>query len=250
VTYNEIVVNSETAFVKAAILQSDCANGVILNNTIDIEGPGKDTGLLFQNSSYGSDIRNNIIRGDNYCIGLVFNLSSPAQIQYNDVYRFSTLILGYPGLDSTNIYADPLFLGVVPDSIYYLTSHSPCIDTGDPEMLDPDGTRSDMGAYCYLHSSTGIDNEILPLQGYQLLSCYPNPTNNSTIISFVLNCSGTVEISVFDVNGRLVVEFLPGNLEMGQYKINWDLRDLASGIYFVNLVSLQGNEIQKLVVIK
>ncbi len=40
--------------------------------------------------------------------------------------------------------ADPMF---VSSSDYRLQGSSPCIDTGDPSLFDPDGTRSDMGAY-------------------------------------------------------------------------------------------------------
>ena len=49
-----------------------------------------------------------------------------------------------------NIDQDTLFTN--PDEgDYHLTADSPCIDTGDPEAdLDPDGTRSDMGAF-YFH---------------------------------------------------------------------------------------------------
>ncbi len=46
-----------------------------------------------------------------------------------------------------NINADPLFVDG-DNGDYHLTADSPCIDAGDPDAdLDPDGTRSDMGAY-------------------------------------------------------------------------------------------------------
>ena len=65
---------------------------------------------------------------------------------------FSSINGDYEG--SNNIYSDPKFNGwwfhdytlswdhyPEPDS-----TKSPCIDTGDPALTDPDGTRSDMGA--------------------------------------------------------------------------------------------------------
>ncbi len=49
-----------------------------------------------------------------------------------------------------NIDADPLFVDPDEDD-YRITDDSPCIDAGDPEShWDPDGTRSDMGAF-YFH---------------------------------------------------------------------------------------------------
>lgn len=44
-----------------------------------------------------------------------------------------------------NIAGDPLFAPWV-GTDYHLSYESPCIDSGDPSMEDPDGTRSDMGA--------------------------------------------------------------------------------------------------------
>jgi hypothetical protein len=47
-------------------------------------------------------------------------------------------------LDSIGvIFADPMFSS---DSSFYLQAGSPCIDAGDPTILDVDGSRSDIGA--------------------------------------------------------------------------------------------------------
>ena len=53
-----------------------------------------------------------------------------------------------------NINDDPLF--VEPDNNdFHLLPDSPCIDTGDPSHPpDPDGTRTDMGAYPFLSNLT------------------------------------------------------------------------------------------------
>jgi len=44
------------------------------------------------------------------------------------------------------IFEDPLFADPE-NNDYHLCSNSPCRDAGDPSILDPDGTRSDIGAY-------------------------------------------------------------------------------------------------------
>jgi parallel beta-helix repeat protein len=43
-----------------------------------------------------------------------------------------------------NIYLDPMFVG---GSDYHLQYGSPCIDAGDPNIKDPDSSRSDIGCY-------------------------------------------------------------------------------------------------------
>ncbi len=68
-----------------------------------------------------------------------------------------------------NIDEDPLFIDADRGD-YHLTEDSPCIDTGDPDQpADPDGTRSDMGAFPYLIKSViyglvldAADDEPLP----------------------------------------------------------------------------------------
>ena len=57
---------------------------------------------------------------------------------------YSCLRGGYPGIG--NIDASPLFVDISSRD-YHLRAASPCIDAGDPALFDPDGSRSDMGAY-------------------------------------------------------------------------------------------------------
>jgi len=65
------------------------------------------------------------------------SLDSNLTITYSDVKG------GWPGVG--NIDADPMF--VLPDKRdYRLLWGSPCIDTGHPDSLDADSTRSDIGA--------------------------------------------------------------------------------------------------------
>src|SRR6185436_19277844 len=53
---------------------------------------------------------------------------------------------GWPGVG--NIDADPRFWNAAA-SDFHLQATSPCVDAGDPAVLDPDGTRSDMGPFPY-----------------------------------------------------------------------------------------------------
>jgi hypothetical protein len=43
-----------------------------------------------------------------------------------------------------NVFADPMFNDTLD---FHLQAYSPCIDAGDPDVLDVDGSRSDIGAY-------------------------------------------------------------------------------------------------------
>ncbi|NQS97134.1 MAG: T9SS type A sorting domain-containing protein [candidate division Zixibacteria bacterium] len=247
--YNEVVVSSESAYVSAALAQDGCNGGIIINNTFDIWGPNKDTALKFQDFCDGMIIKNNIVQGDSSSEGIVFRESNPTYVSYNDFYRHSVIAVGIPELDSTNIYADPEFLEVFPDSNYYLTSHSPCIDTGDPNMLDPDNSRRDMGAYYYHYTTSALPNPVPPIH-FNLFTCYPNPTNNATSVTFDLASGVSVSIKGYDVSGRLVGEVFDGLLNAGKHSISWNLSDMASGVYFIELNASGISQTRKLVVLK
>lgn len=66
-----------------------------------------------------------------------------------------------------NVIADPLF--VDPDNgDYRLTPDSPCIDAGDPLAgLDPDGTRSDMGAFYFHQRDIEVEPDVIEFNWVQ-----------------------------------------------------------------------------------
>jgi hypothetical protein len=51
-----------------------------------------------------------------------------------------------PGVNTGNLDGDPLFVDEAAGD-FQLAAGSPCINSGDPSLLDPDSSRSDMGAF-------------------------------------------------------------------------------------------------------
>ncbi len=76
-----------------------------------------------------------------------------------------------------------------------------------------------------------------------LLDAYPNPFNSSTVISFSIPLSlafATVELALYDVQGRLVKHLLSERLPAGNFRRVWDGTSdrgnaVASGVYFYHL---------------
>ena len=65
---------------------------------------------------------------------------------------------------------------------------------------------------------------------------YPNPFNGFTTISYTLPQQAHVRLVVYNVYGRTVERFEPGNQPAGSFRLNWDGLDesgknLASGLY-------------------
>lgn len=74
----------------------------------------------------------------------------------------------------------------------------------------------------------------------RLYPARPNPFNPATTLAFELAVAGPVDLSVFDLRGRLVDVVEHGALEAGRHERTWRARDdrgrpLASGIYVARL---------------
>jgi len=98
-----------------------------------------------------------------------------------------------------------------------------------------------------IHEGKGLvytDNDFLVVEmkaaaqvpdEYYLSECYPNPFNNQTRISFGLPETANVNIGIYDVNGRHVIEIVNGRLSAGQHTMNWDASESSAGIYMIRM---------------
>ena len=94
-----------------------------------------------------------------------------------------------------------------------------------------------------------ISENVLPTD-IGLHSAYPNPFNSSTNISFGLPEAGFVELTVFDVNGRLVSRLVNGVVSAGSHNYTFDAKNLESGIYLVKLSAAGETVTQKISFVK
>lgn len=80
---------------------------------------------------------------------------------------------------------------------------------------------------------------------------FPNPFNPSTSISFDLSKSSNVNLSVYDVNGKLVATLVNGRIEAGKHSVAWNAgKNIPSGIYFAKLQSEGLNSVLKMTLLK
>jgi hypothetical protein len=87
---------------------------------------------------------------------------------------------------------------------------------------------------------------------------YPNPFNSSTIIMFSIPqsiASSTVQLAVYDVQGRLVKRLLNAQMPAGNYATRWNGTTesgavAASGVYFYHLVAGNHRAIGKMSFVK
>jgi len=120
------------------------------NNTIDgmFEGINPDIVHIvgIQESSTDSlmTLDNNIVA--NCEVGVMTTTSeTPPLIRYSNFYNITEEYFHGPGeFLEGNIFTDPMFVDTLD---FHLQAFSLCIDAGNPEIFDPDSSRSDIGAY-------------------------------------------------------------------------------------------------------
>jgi hypothetical protein len=118
-------------------------------------------------------------------------------ICFNNFYNTETNIITLCDQPDGTIYFDPLFFNPL-NNDYSLQYNSPCIDSGDPEKLDPDGTQIDIGAFYFnqLLGDVNSDGEInildIPIFVNYILG---NPNSNFQFHVFDLNQDGIINIT-------------------------------------------------------
>jgi hypothetical protein len=82
---------------------------------------------------------------------------------------------------------------------------------------------------------SGTNSNDLHPREYRLLQNYPNPFNPSTTIEFTLPSSENVRIEVYDITGQKVEILLNENLPAGYHEVEFNAKNLSSGIYFYRI---------------
>ena len=85
---------------------------------------------------------------------------------------------------------------------------------------------------------------------YSLSQNYPNPFNPSTIIRFQLPVISNVLLKVYDAMGREIQTLVNGNLNAGNYSVEFNGAGLSSGIYFYSIEAGKFIDVKPLVLLK
>ncbi|MFA8342253.1 MAG: Omp28-related outer membrane protein [Rhodothermaceae bacterium] len=100
-------------------------------------------------------------------------------------------------------------------------------------------------------SYTDINDEISDLpEVYSLSQNYPNPFNPSTVIKYDLVETSKVKLVIYDILGRKVKTLVDKTQDAGSYKVNFDAKGIASGVYFYKIVAGEFSDIKKMLFIK
>jgi len=85
---------------------------------------------------------------------------------------------------------------------------------------------------------------------FSLFQNYPNPFNPFTNIKFALPSEAFVKLIIYDVTGREIEILVNGFTKSGYHEVNWDAKNVASGIYFYRIEAGTFTDEKKMVLIK
>ena len=87
-------------------------------------------------------------------------------------------------------------------------------------------------------------------QRFALDPAFPNPFNPATTCNFQMSDPGQVQISIYDVQGRVVDQYNLGQLNPGYHDFTWNAAQQATGVYFLHLTTGNNTAVQKVLLVK
>ncbi len=87
-------------------------------------------------------------------------------------------------------------------------------------------------------------------KSYALAQNYPNPFNPTTTIQYALANTGNVSLKIYDILGREVATLVNGRQAAGEYTVQFNAANLASGIYFYRLQAGDFVQTKKMMLVK
>lgn len=94
------------------------------------------------------------------------------------------------------------------------------------------------------------NDEVIMPKKYSLSQNFPNPFNPTTTIAYHLPVNSYTTLRVYDVLGKEVKTLVDEQKMSGNHKIEFDAKNISSGVYFYTLHTKEFTQTKKLILIK
>ena len=169
---------------------------------------------------------------------------------------FQLLMMGNIG-ETVELGVYPRFISSLPGLMVWLSADDPYDlkpmfpRDGDPvvAIINEPGGGKYTGAALDKSAGAGVPAVT------QILPNAPNPFNPQTEIRFELSRPGQAQLAIYDVTGRLVKTVHDGHLAAARHTMVWAGRDdggraVASGVYYLRMVTADGVMQRKMMLLK
>lgn len=170
-------------------------------------------------------------------------------------------------IDASVVDADIIYVGTYSNGVYRstnaggswtqmndglkeLTVVSLCINPGTYLFAGTDG-----GSAYRWFIGVGVEEEKEASSNSFIFFAKPNPAKRQTVLNFQLTRVTAIELSIYDIQGRLVKKLISDIKQAGTHKISWDGLDgkdnrVSAGIYFCRLKTENTDYLEKLILMK
>jgi hypothetical protein len=115
------------------------------------------------------------------------------------------------------------------------------LEEGNPVVVRLRGRTEESGV---------SDNaDVIPLN-FALGDAYPNPFNSTTVIPFAMPQAADVNLSLYDLEGRMVADLISGRMSAGNHSVVLEAGNLTAGIYICRLETSDFSAVRKVVLVK
>ncbi|MCF7810752.1 T9SS type A sorting domain-containing protein [bacterium] len=113
-----------------------------------------------------------------------------------------------------------------------------------------DWMKAEIAATLSVDSDFGVEGDLEIPHTYKLYQNFPNPFNSETRLCFDIKQSGSVQLNIYDLNGRCLHQSIYSNLKAGVHSMTFNAGNLTSGIYTYELKSGDFRETKSMILIK
>ena len=125
-------------------------------------------------------------------------------------------------------------------AIYYNYDNVGLADSVDANIR----AKVSSDAFVGIEPIATVPNEIM------LFPNYPNPFNPETTFSFNIGSLQETSLRIYDIQGRLIETLIQDKINPGFHNMTWNASEVATGVYFVKLISGEKIKTRKIMVLK
>lgn len=194
------------------------------------DAAGFDYTLLTDSPAYGA-AHDGTALGD---MRWATNSSSRISFRYS-IEGGGTLLFDPPFIAPNYPSGTTVTVTAVPDSGWTFTGWSgDASGTDNPIQITVDAAKNITATF---QKGTSVKEAGLQPLSYRLEQNYPNPFNPSTTIAFSIKKAGHVKIELFNVLGQRVKTVVNQHYAAGTHKVELNVPDLTSGMYFYRMTA-------------
>ncbi len=120
----------------------------------------------------------------------------------------------------------------------------------DTDSLLTWGSNSDEEPWEIQVSTTNLSGTRTLPQKYCLYANCPNPFNPTTTIQYDIPKASQVTLTIINMNGQVVERLVNQKQEPGFYSVQWDARNVSTGVYFYQIQADGFQQVKKMLLIK